>query len=176
MKVLGVDPGVTGGWAVLRLEVGSGEVARVTHAGDVPVRRIGKTLTLVDTLAWRALLDAERPDVVVVERVHSSPRMGAKAAFTFGGIQAGLLGVLELEGYAFGTPRLVRPVSSVWKGAMRVPPEKEQARALATRLLGGSGLWPLKKHHNRAEAALLAVYGLAVSLGQDLGPSTDFGT
>jgi hypothetical protein len=53
---------------------------------------------------------------------------------------------------------LVTPVTS--KRSLQVPKAKDGARARASQLLPASAhLWPLKHHHGRAEAALLALYG-----------------
>jgi hypothetical protein len=48
-----------------------------------------------------------------------------------------------------------------WKRALGVPREKDGARARASQLLPAHAhLWPLKKHDGRAEAALIATYGV----------------
>jgi crossover junction endodeoxyribonuclease RuvC len=54
---------------------------------------------------------------------------------------------------------MVRP--NIWKKAIGCPKDKDMARMLASRLLPQhSDNWPLKKHDGRAEAALIALYGL----------------
>jgi hypothetical protein len=68
------------------------------------------------------------------------------------------MGALQTVARLSGFPsRFV--VSSVWKRALDCPADKEKARQLAGQLLGFEH-WPLKKDHNRAEAALIGLYGL----------------
>jgi crossover junction endodeoxyribonuclease RuvC len=61
---------------------------------------------------------------------------------------------------ALGVPMsFVAPAT--WKRALQVPAAKDGARARASQLLpAAAGHWPLVKHDGRAEAALIALYGL----------------
>jgi crossover junction endodeoxyribonuclease RuvC len=84
------------------------------------------------------------------------PRDGHVGAFAFG---RGF-GIIETALAAADLPfSCVRP--QVWKKRLGVTADKDQARQRATQLLPrGASLWPLKKHDGRAEAALIALYGL----------------
>ena len=55
---------------------------------------------------------------------------------------------------------LVSPVK--WKRHFALDSDKERSRALAIRLWPGVGLFSRVKDHNRAEAALIARYGVEV--------------
>jgi hypothetical protein len=49
----------------------------------------------------------------------------------------------------------------VWKKALGVPADKDGARARASQLMPENAwLWPLVKHDGRAEAALIAYWGI----------------
>jgi crossover junction endodeoxyribonuclease RuvC len=81
--------------------------------------------------------------------------------FAFGKGYGIVLGVLA----AHGVPvTLVAP--AVWKRALGVLKAKDAARARASQLLPQcAGQWPLKKDHGKAEAALLALYGVRMFNG-----------
>jgi crossover junction endodeoxyribonuclease RuvC len=94
--------------------------------------------------------------VAYVERVAARPGQGVASMFGFG-VSYGLLrGVL--------TAKLI-PVTLVtpqeWKRGTRTPAAKDAARARASEVFPGhAGLWALKKHDGRAEAALIAHFGM----------------
>ena len=48
---------------------------------------------------------------------------------------------------------------SAWKRAMMVPADKQAAKHRATKLFGTDKHWQREKGHNRAEAALIALWG-----------------
>ena len=102
------------------------------------------------------------PTVAVVERINAMPgggkrKMGATGAFSFGFSYATARTVVALLEIPM---HLVTPPT--WKKHFRLAggdEGKEQARALALRLFPASAEhFGLKKHHGRAEAALLARY------------------
>lgn len=147
--ILGIDPGVTGGIAWLW----PNEPVRVT-AEDIPVA--GKDVD-VDTLIAR--LRQMRPDVAFIERAASRPGQGVASVFKFGVAY----GALRAAVVAIGCPvHLVSP--SVWKRHFRLSADKEAARALAIQLWPGAGCFARKKDHGRAEAALIARYGMETML------------
>jgi hypothetical protein len=100
------------------------------------------------------LLRTLKPDLFVLEKVNGIPGQSASAAFNFGhatGEVWGIVTALEI--------RRERVSPAVWKRAMMAPADKEASRQRASELMPASShLWPLKKHHGRAEAAMLALY------------------
>lgn len=76
--------------------------------------------------------------------------------FAFGKAYGTLRGVVA----ALGIPMtVVSPVT--WKRALGVPAAKDGARARASQLLPDAAAhWQRVKDHGRAEAALIALYGL----------------
>ena len=146
--ILGIDPGLTGGIALL-------DPARpaAVEVWDMP--QIEKT---VDAAELAAIVRRAAPSHIVLEQVGPMPRDGVKQAFSFGQSYATARVVsMLLEIPLF----LVRP--QAWKGYFHLPGSdagKEAGRALALRRFPASASsFNLKKHHNRAESALLALYG-----------------
>ena len=96
------------------------------------------------------------PDMCVIERVHAMPKQGVSSVFSFGdsfGVVRGVMGTLRVPTH------YVAP--GVWKRALRLGQDKAGARAMAVRLFPDNGRDFVRvKDHDRAEAALLAWFGL----------------
>lgn len=151
MRILGIDPGVSGAWGLLTPHGAS--------VGDLPVGSIGSTKQISPGLLG-ALLSALVVDVVVLEDNRANSTNGSKANFSMGlsmGVCLGVVGALDLS--------LVRLRPQVWKKAVGIGTVKGTAaqRKEASRLraievfpaLLVDGLHR-KMDHNRAEALLLA--------------------
>lgn len=147
--IIGIDPGVTGAVALLR-----GEDLDIL---DMPVLARTKRKE-VDAVELARLIDAaafKQQTVAWVEAVNAMPHDGKVGAFGFGRTVGVLHGILAAYFIAL---HQVRP--NAWKRAMRVPAGKDGARARASELLPRyARLWCRAKDHNRAEAALIALYG-----------------
>jgi crossover junction endodeoxyribonuclease RuvC len=150
VKVLGVDPG------------GSGALALLHDLGllivDMPVflvKRGKSSKAELDTHALIATLDGWAPDVCYFEQVGGIPGQSAPAAFNFGRIAGACEALVKASGarFVFVTP-------AVWKRAMGVSGDKDDARAKATNMFPANAAdFRRKKDDGRAEAALLAAYG-----------------
>lgn len=151
MKICGIDPGVNGALATI-------ENGALVSVRDIPVETITKTdgrvRRKVDPETLLMILRELAPDLVVLEHVHASPGMGVSSAFTFGQLFGTIESVVRIAGM-----ELQLAHSSVWKRGMNVPADKKATVAEATRLFGGDQFWPRAKDHNRAEAALIALFG-----------------
>ena len=151
MIVCGVDPGLSGAICVL-------DTAGWFQINDMPVHALlrgGKNKREVDAHRLAALLSG-RIGHAFIEQVGSMPGMGVSGAFVFGKTFGTIIGVLATHGVPM---TLVSPVK--WKKALLVPKSKDGARARASQLLPqAAGEWPLVKHDGRAEAALIALYGI----------------
>ena len=154
MRVLGIDPGLSGALAVIdthnspRLVVGDIPVSHAAHGK-------GKRAH-INVWIMREWLRAEFPiDLAIVEQVGAMPGQGVTSMFRFGqaaGICYGLLIGMGIKTFRV-TPR-------VWKKAMGVGREKDQARQIVTEMYPASaGEFKRKKDVDRAEATLIAVYG-----------------
>jgi crossover junction endodeoxyribonuclease RuvC len=159
MLILGVDPGLAGALALIDTKSGNLIVQ------DVPTtfvtrngRAHGKARAVDRVELARWIDDAQKPTHIshaFVEHVSSSPQMGVSSAFTFGRTYGEILGVLSAH---FIPTTFVTP--PMWKAALRVPRDKNGARARASELMPqASNLWRLGKHDGRAEAAMIAYFG-----------------
>lgn len=147
MKVLGIDPGVSGGFALLSSGV-------VEQALALPTTEDAKGRKRIDGTKLAAAVRALKPDRVFVELVGVRPGEGVVGAFSFGrsaGIIQGVLQAIGLE------PEYVTPAQ--WKVELKVPSDKHKARARATELLNRGDLWRRAKDDGLAEAALIALWG-----------------
>jgi hypothetical protein len=155
--ILGVDPGLTGGFALLHKTT----QALITY--PMPTRTT-KGKTNVDGPELAAWLDCHRNlvDVAYVEQVSSRPRQAGQFQF---GINTGLIhGML----YANIIPWLLVPPTQ-WKfhfGIRRGENEtyrdkKNDARAIATRMFPEyANKFVRVKDDGVSEAALIALYGV----------------
>jgi hypothetical protein len=149
---IGIDPGLSGAVAVL------------TADGTLEALYDTPTLTLATSRGRRQEYDVPglvallgpytgSQTHVIIEEAQAMPGQGTRSMFTCGlgmGIWLGVLAALQLP------YRRVRP--QIWKKAMGLKADKEQARLRAMQLFPNADL-RRKKHHNRAEALLLALYG-----------------
>jgi hypothetical protein len=163
--VIGIDPGLTGGLATIDSRTGKCSVHDLPTTpleGNGLIRRRiqGRELGLL----IRKLSPAGESVAVFLEQVgamggkNNAIQTQASLAGTFLGIRC-VLDVLQLNAH------LVQPQK--WKthfGLKRIPDEKDSAYkarhvALARTLYPDAPL-PLAKDHNKAEALLIAHYGL----------------
>lgn len=153
-NVLGIDPGVVGGWAVLN------ELGALIAADDLPVVGEGAQRMIAAPLL-ADILGRYQPTTATVERVGSMPGQGVASTFKFGravGVIDGVLGA--------GRCPVVYVAPATWKKYFRVGPEKEQARqrAIETWPDRAAELFGRKRDHGRSEAALIALWGLRACL------------
>lgn len=157
LPILGIDPGFTGGWALVDQQY------RLVDAGKMPVRLRDKRQE-IDARALADIVDASKVESAWVEIVSPRPRQAGQ--FRFGVAAGAVHGVLETLGISMN---LVSALS--WKPGVGLPPKgdgettsdhKRRSRILASRL------WPDHAHRfarcvddGVAEAALIAFYGAA---------------
>lgn len=154
MRIIGVDPGVNGACGVIT------ETGNFVEAFEMPTVIANKSSNRQMVNAYelaaqlrRILGDADGDIVAITESVNAMPDQGVASVFAFGKSFGIVLGVLAALGIS---TELVSPVR--WKKHFELAGgEKEQARELAIRLFPAAPM-PLKKHHNRAEALLIARY------------------
>ena len=142
MNILGVDPGRHGALAILD----TGTFKRVT-CHDMPA-----------TIDGLHDLVAGLPEIAfaVVEQLHAGPQMSRTTVGVMFEAYGALKGALAWRSIAVHT---VRP--HLWKGALNIPADKTAARRRAAEFFPDDAhQWRLAKHDGRAEAALIAWYGL----------------
>ena len=146
-KILGIDPGLTGGWALLT------DHGAFVGADDLPIIRDNST-AWVDAPELVAQINAclsERVHIrAVIERVHSMPAQGISSAFTFGVGFGSVLACLQL------LPASIEFVSpAAWKRGLGLSKDKSASLDRA-RLLYPQASLKRQKDDGRAEALLIA--------------------
>ncbi len=156
MLILGVDPGLSGAMFVLAFADGHVGYSSVFDMPTVSISRGGKIKRDIDIHQLSRVVLGWGVGHAFVEQVGSMPGQGVSSMFAFGKGYGIILGVLTAHGIPY-TP--VPPQR--WKKALGVPASKDGARLRASQLLPDCSVqWPLKKHEARAEAALIAFYGI----------------
>jgi crossover junction endodeoxyribonuclease RuvC len=154
--ILGIDPGLSGGIAFYDV---AGNALTVLEMPIHHLTRGGKLKREIDIVELARLVDAHGPiGHAVVERVGSMPGQGVTSSFAFGKAFGITLGILAAN---FIPVELVPP--TVWKRAMgiAVGAGKDASRARASALLPRyAAEWARVKDDGKAEAVLLALYGV----------------
>lgn len=146
MRTIGIDPGITGAIALY-------DTRGPARVEDLPTIGIGAS-QMLDAAALFDLVTQWKPDEIVTEYATAMPKQGVSSVFKYGKAFGQLLGVIQIS----GVPWHVVP-SRKWKTFYRLGPDKELSRAAALRLFPDlHGELFLKKHHQRAEALLIARY------------------
>ncbi len=154
MKI-GIDPGITGAIAF---------IGNNYCVYDLPIMAKGKGRTKVtnqiNPSALSELIRAEilgEGDVqVYLERVSSMPGQGSASIFSLGDSYGCIRGVVATMGLRLN---VVTPNS--WKKHFKLGKDKEVVRAKAIELFANAPL-ERKKDHDRAEALLIAQYGIEI--------------
>lgn len=153
MIYIGVDPGLTGGVAMIVPEMG----VNVIDMPTVEYSKAGAVKRAVDCNGLAKWLGPRIGGIAItlfIERVNAMPGQGVSSMFSLGMSFWGVVGVAA----GLGIPvELVEP--RAWKRYFGLGPDKDQARGLASRLYPSVDL-SKKKDHGRAEALLIARYGM----------------
>ena len=156
MRIIGIDPGKTGAIAILDT------VTKNLVIHDMPTvpKKNGKVVLEMATLALILKPEPGFDYLAVIEEVGVMPKQGISSAFRFG---EGY-GALQMAVIGHALPhRFVRP--AVWKKYFGLSQDKNLSRQSAMqRFPSNTEDFKLKKHADRAEATLLAVYGQEVIL------------
>lgn len=149
---LGIDPGQTGAMAVL-----SDHTKQAIYDFD-------DQLALRELAYFGYLLEGDQRDIIkrfeikaAIEKVSAMPKQGVSSTFKFGtnfGIWQGRLEAFQIP-FIFVTPGKWRKV--VFDSMAKLDDKKQMSLDLARRLFPWAELH-LKKHHNRADALLIAEY------------------
>jgi crossover junction endodeoxyribonuclease RuvC len=159
MIIAGVDIGLSG--AVALLDAATGGVIDIWDMPTLALTRGGKNKRELDAHALAGALGRDRIGHCFIEQVGAMPGQGVSSVFSFGKSYGVTIGIMA----ALGIPMtFVAPAA--WKRALQVPAAKDGARARASQLMPAAAHhWPLVKHDGRAEAALIAYYGLRMFSG-----------
>lgn len=143
-----VDPGLTGAIGYIHDQ---GDFYKVS---DMAVTQAGQGRKVKNEVNAAALFAELRtlviPSTIVIERVHSMPKMASQTVFSMGDS----FGVVRAVAASLGIPTVfVDPRE--WKKHFGLGKDKEQSRALAVQLFPTAPLSRVKDH-NRAESLLIA--------------------
>lgn len=152
MKILGIDPGLSGGAAIyappFSLEL-RWQIIDLPTVGELSQRRILAP-------ALRDWIMQHAPDHAFVEQVSAMPKQGVSSGFRFGRAAGAIDAVIACCGVpvTYIAPQRWKKFHGL-KGS-----DKEASRARALQLAPDlSSLLARKKDHGRAEAVLIALYG-----------------
>lgn len=143
--ILGIDPGLDGGIAIL-------DGSHIELLETIPTQSKGGFIKRqVDAQKLSNILRVYPDIVCYLEGVASRPGQGVASVFSFGdtyGAIRGVLGALNIPTYTV-TP-------SKWKKELKISSKEDSLKAI-------KDLYPSlkirKKDHNLAEAILIAIYG-----------------
>lgn len=149
---IGIDPGLTGAVAIL-------ENGKFRALFDMPTSIKGGTgkvkYEVLPSALKRRILEnvpADSARKAIIERVNSRPGQGAATTFSLGDSFGAARTVLACCNIPY-----VEVTPASWKKNYNLSSDKEQSRALASKLFPEAELH-LKKHHDRAEAILMAKF------------------
>jgi crossover junction endodeoxyribonuclease RuvC len=152
MRVLGVDPGISGGLSVIEITDGAAPV--LVGCIDIPVIGVGAK-ERVDVAAIRNFVEEHKPNRALIERAQAMPKQGASSGFKYGRA----VGAIEATIALCSLPaEIIEP--SIWKRHWHLPgKDKESGRQKALQLFPDAhAAFARKRDHGRAEAALIALY------------------
>jgi crossover junction endodeoxyribonuclease RuvC len=151
-SILGVDPGIRGGLAIVAIDA-NGAAPQLVDAIDIPVAGVGAK-ERVDVLAIRGWIVQHAPQHAIIERAQAMPKQGASSGFKYGRATGAIEAVITCCEIPL---TIIEPTA--WKKFHQLRGgEKEAGRQRALHLFPAAHkLLALKKHHGRAEAALIAL-------------------
>jgi len=155
LAILGVDPGIRGGLAIVLVDA-NGAAPCLIDAIDIPVTGVGAK-ERVDAIAIRNWIAQHAPQHALIERAQAMPKQGASSGFKYGRA----VGAIEAVIACCEIPlTIIEPTA--WKKFHQLRGgDKEAGRQRALQLFPTAHeLLARKKDHGRAEAALIALYGL----------------
>lgn len=154
-RILGIDPGLTGAWALIGPDG--------TTVEDLPVIR-DSTLAWIDSSALEHVLRLHgvgHGTVAYVERVHAMPKNGSQAAFSQGMTLSSILAVLQILAVPvkFVPPQTWKRAHGLISEATDTDSTRKRRSLDKARLQFPNLRLDRVKDHGRAEALLIAAYG-----------------
>lgn len=169
MRIIGIDPGVHGAVALFERQLDSVRLVSVDDTPTFEVSVLKKTAkggrarrNEYDVAAMINLLLARgQVDLAVIENLHPMPKNGG-----IGNFRSGYgFGLWVMACSAFGIP-LERVAPQTWKAAMlKGLPKGKKASLIRARELYPQAPLELEGHDGRADALMLATYGLRHLIG-----------
>jgi len=153
MKILGIDPGIAGGWALVDVGIGKDKIILCGHLKTLPRAKKGNKINPYGCLADWKHLGAE---LCILEQSQPMPGQGVTSVFQYGRAFGNIEACIASLGIAV---QRVRP--QVWKKAAGLlKQDKDRSRTKVIEMFPDkSGWFQLKKDGHKAEAVLIAIYG-----------------
>ena len=150
MLILGIDPGSSGGLAIVESKVNS--LPKITWASKMPVVNVFSK-KIIDVMKVSLILKEYVIDITIIEKVHAMPRQGVTSSFQFGRSFGGI----EALSYIY-TKRVDYIAPAVWKKYLGLGSSKKDSLDLARLKFGKLDFWDFKSNDGIAEAALLVLF------------------
>ena len=151
-RIIGIDVGLNGAIAMMRGETLTG----IFDMPTVSLDRNGKTKRQISIPELIAIIDEFKPEEAYIEKVFAMAGQGVTSVFSFGRSLGAIEGVIAARSIK---ATLITP--QTWQKSMQVIGGKDGARARAMELFPYNvDYFKLKKHDGRADAALIACWGL----------------
>jgi len=151
-RIIGIDVGLSGAIAMMQGETLTGIVDMPT----VTLTRNGAAKRQISIPELVEIIKTFQPDEAYCERVFAMSGQGVTSVFSFGRSLGAIEGIL---GARLIKTTLVTP--QIWQKAMGVSGGKDGARARAMEVFPWNvDLFKRKKDDGRADAALIAAWGL----------------
>ena len=153
MKIMGLDPGSSGGISIL--ETKKNKLPEIVFFLKMPVVTIyGKKI--IDIKKLYESVNIYEIDISIIEKVHAMPRQGVTSSFQFGRN----FGALEALAY-LSSKRVDYVAPVVWKKYMGIGASKQDSLDMARLKFGNNTVWEKKTNDGIAEASLLALYWIS---------------
>ena len=150
MLILGIDPGTSGGIAIVKVE--NKKLPTIIFGSKIPIVTIyGKKI--IDTKRVVSKLNNFSLDIAIIEKVHAMPRQGVTSSFQFGRS----FGSIEALSY-LNCKRVDYVAPAVWKKFLGLGSTKKDSLDLARLKFGDLEYWKFKGNDGIAEAALLTLF------------------
>ena len=150
MLILGIDPGTSGGIAIVKVE--NKKLPTIIFGSKIPIVTIyGKKI--IDTKRVVSKLNNFSLDIAIIEKVHAMPRQGVTSSFQFGRS----FGSIETLSYLH-SKRVDYVAPAVWKKFLGLGSTKKDSLDLARLKFGDLEYWKFKGNDGIAEVALLTLF------------------
>ncbi len=150
MNILGIDPGISGGIAVIKTKID--QTPKIIIAKRMPTLKLyGKKI--VDVLVLEKHIKDIYIDVAIIEKVHAMPRQGVTSSFQFGRSFGAIEAICHII-----SKRIDYVAPAVWKKAMGIGSSKKESLDMARFKFGNDNMWTIKSNDGIAEAALLCLF------------------
>lgn len=161
MRLIGIDPGITGGISFFNNFTLVGVICMPTYQYTIGSGKKLKKKNMVDGTELGRLFKGFNPEVIYMEKVNAMPNQGTVSMFNFGktvGIVEGVCGALQL--------RLETTRPQEWKSVILKDTDKDKQAAIDFCYTNFPDI-DLKKssrskkdHDGKADAVCIGSYGL----------------